>query len=114
MEIEQKIADEIEFLWNTKNFSPEDDLRPEDEVVGMLPDNLKPICVAYLNTQNGATRFSMPIRRAFWKALSELFPEAGVKVNSRKLSEGPNFNFGIRKNWQVVIFPYELPSVRVH
>lgn len=110
MDIPADVVAQVDAIYRgNEEFVPRDDLRQGDDVLGTVPDDLKKICIAYLII-TGSKVYSgrAKMRRSFWNLMGELFPEAGTKVATGK------FQFGVRKNWQIVIFPFEPPSVRAH
>lgn len=93
--------------------TPEDDVRADDELVGVLTDPF--LRNAYLIVQilgnaldeDAKVRVRIRTRRFLERRLGEIFPQAAKKVILGKTA------WRLRKDWQVVITPAPLPSVRV-
>ena len=101
---------------------PNEPLREGDEVLGTLEDPfLRKAYVLhialfekYLSSSNEDFKVRIDVRKAYNASLARLFPAQAERVG-KKVDETQSrvWAWGMRKGWQIVIYPQRLPSICV-
>ena len=94
--------------------TPQEELQEGDELLGTLDDeDLKKIYLFYMSLANNEARVGWRRRsRHFFEwYLARMFPGPATRIGAVTQDLKASWHWGLRKNWQIVIYPYKLPRL---